>query len=1114
MPGKRKRKRSAKGEGDQKRQKTSSNSPLAVKESLLARYYPQVLSLKEYLLSKLPKTSKIRRKKINSVGKKPDDKKSEQNLARFLDETLVGVSKFNEVSQEERWKQWSTFSQRSADDSVSFANLSGVGTFSQAEIVDFAVWLLFSKAPHGKTQHLLCQGFRKDVSHRTINQGDNAGSSIPGIISTYPNSHVTEMKARPWPQILMLLGKDGEKGMIDLVLDCGIFLAVENSHGAFNQLSGLPLSELSISPQNPVITKNTTGALRSPSSISFVRNRMLYARAALNAKREVSFGLRHIHVLNRYPLPRTSADDQSISPHTIQVMMYIFPRQFGLHNVFTKHVDPRQTVQPFKDYTLREDEIKTKFNTKDPKIPKRLRGKAIDLVRKLQIRHSRCPYKLLLEHYCPISDTRSRMTDVESSIGSSSKFKTQVSTISEATPASIETSNLITIPPKKPSMMNHATPTANVFAFCRAVLSRLIPDEFWGSGNVKRHNLKIFHQNIDKFIELRRFESLSLHEVTQGLKITAIEWLSPPRIGGKTSQTDIYKRWEIFHEFLYYIFDSILIPLIRSNFHVTESNIHRYRLFYFRHDVWKSLAEPALASLKVTMFEEVKLEKAQKLLDSRSLGFSQIRLLPKETGVRPIMNLRRRALKKGYNNMNILGPSINSVLAPVYNVLSLEKTTNPSRLGSTLFSVGDLYHKLAAFKSQLPKSHGPLYFAKLDVTSAFDTIPQSAILALIRALPTSSSYRISKHTTHKPGDNHLSDSTAKPIRKWTSLAHFPDDFATFPEQLSDSLAQGKKNTIFTSSIVSQFRDRDEILALLDEHITRNMVKIGKRFYRQKKGIPQGSVLSSLLCNYFYADLEARHLSFLNTGNNNNNKPGESLLLRLIDDFLLITTNQGHAKRFLEVMHEGVPEYGVTVNPEKTLVNFEVVVKDRKVKRLVEAGFPYCGSFVDVKTLDVRRDRERRRDMAVQDSLTVEYSRVPGKAFGRKVLNTFKIQAHAMFLDTAFNSLATVKENLSSAFVETATKMWMYGRCLRSSSSGKGVGNKIVIATIEQVINLAFTLMKSKARNPRNVGYKCAINRGEVEWLAINAFREVLRKRQSGYLEVLKWLDERIARLRS
>ena len=120
-----------------------------------------------------------------------------------------------------------------------------------------------------------------------------------------------------------------------------------------------------------------------------------------------------VDVLNRYPLrdkqntvieiPGNNVANSQPDRSTIQVMMYIFPRQFGLHNVFTDDVDPRQTVQPFKDYTLREDEITSRYPlTEKPKIPKRLRGKTVDLLRKLQILHSRCPYKKLLEHYCPV----------------------------------------------------------------------------------------------------------------------------------------------------------------------------------------------------------------------------------------------------------------------------------------------------------------------------------------------------------------------------------------------------------------------------------------------------------------------------------------------------------------------------------------------------------------------------------------------------------------------------------------------------------------------------------------------------------------------------------------
>ena len=96
-------------------------------------------------------------------------------------------------------------------------------------------------------------------------------------------------------------------------------------------------------------------------------------------------------------------------------MKYIFPRQFGLHNVFTSSADPGETVQPFKDYALREQEISqvgrralSRTERKSPeavdgalRIPKRLRGTPMALVKKLQILHARCSYNQLLQYYCP-----------------------------------------------------------------------------------------------------------------------------------------------------------------------------------------------------------------------------------------------------------------------------------------------------------------------------------------------------------------------------------------------------------------------------------------------------------------------------------------------------------------------------------------------------------------------------------------------------------------------------------------------------------------------------------------------------------------------------------------
>lgn len=440
-----------------------------------------------------------------------------------------------------------------------------------------------------------------------------------------------------------------------------------------------------------------------------------------------------------------------------------------------------------------------------------------------------------------------------------------------------------------------------------------------------------------------------------------MDWLAPPKVSARAaiSLSDLNKRRELLLEFLYYVFDSILIPLIRSNFHVTESNHHKNRIFYFRHDVWKALTEPAMTRIKNTMLEEVPLVRARQLLDARALGFSQIRLLPKDTGLRPITNLRRRVTKL-QGGKAVLGRSINSMLAPVHKMLDFERKQQPASVGSALFSVGDMYPKLRAFRARLRSKTGrlpPLYFAKVDVHSCFDTIPQQGVVKMMEQLAPEQMYRIARHAQIKASDPRQNGKGAyaqsKPARKFLASAHAPLDFRGFDEMVEETFASERKNTVFVDNVLRTAHKKQKLLDLLKDHVGRNMIKIGKKFFRQKHGIPQGSVLSSLLCNCFYAKLEREYLSFA--------EDGDSLLLRLIDDFLFITTKKTAAVRFLQTMHDGMEEYGVFVNPIKSHANFVVNINGTTISRTtMDPNFPYCGTKINTKTLEISKDRERRK----------------------------------------------------------------------------------------------------------------------------------------------------------
>jgi telomerase reverse transcriptase len=230
---------------------------------------------------------------------------------------------------------------------------------------------------------------------------------------------------------------------------------------------------------------------------------------------------------------------------------------------------------------------------------------------------------------------------------------------------------------------------------------------------------------------------------------------------------------------------------------------------------------------------------------------------------------------------------------------------------------------------------------------------------MVESLMSLQSYETGKHVEISPLgalqrlDGHHVDPL--PVKRYIAHSGAAKDMVSFPQIVQSKFVGTKSNTIFVNTNLQQQETKDDLMRLLREHVERNLVKIGKKFYRQKRGIPQGSILSSILCNFFYAELERDVLGFaLGT---------DCLLLRLLDDFLLITLDRRHAERFVRVMHQGHADYGVTVKAEKSFTNFEVVTDaGREVPSDVECqAFPYCGVCIDTGSLEVSKAERSAED---------------------------------------------------------------------------------------------------------------------------------------------------------
>ncbi|KAI1356484.1 hypothetical protein F5Y01DRAFT_78865 [Xylaria sp. FL0043] len=144
MPRPRKRKRSASAgelpvDGSPFKKKKSGSQYLTkprLRHPVLSQYYPHVQSLREYIITQLPPSSRIRRRKISAIGIVNKSHSSpltdiERSLGALLDNTLIGYPNPKAEEGISRMDGWKDFSQRGDESYVTLSN--GVAGFVESQ---------------------------------------------------------------------------------------------------------------------------------------------------------------------------------------------------------------------------------------------------------------------------------------------------------------------------------------------------------------------------------------------------------------------------------------------------------------------------------------------------------------------------------------------------------------------------------------------------------------------------------------------------------------------------------------------------------------------------------------------------------------------------------------------------------------------------------------------------------------------------------------------------------------------------------------------------------------------------------------------------------------------
>ncbi|XP_027535502.1 telomerase reverse transcriptase isoform X5 [Neopelma chrysocephalum] len=639
-----------------------------------------------------------------------------------------------------------------------------------------------------------------------------------------------------------------------------------------------------------------------------------------------------------------------------------------------------------------------------------------------------------------------------------------------------------------------------VYMFVRECMEQVIPAELWGSN----HNKCRFLKNVKAFISRGKFAKLSLQELMWKMRVNDCMWLRLGKGDHFVPADEHCFREELLAKFLYWLMDTYVVELLRSFFYITETMFQKNMLFYYRKFIWGKLQNIGIRNhfarvhLRPLSSKEIEAVRQKKFV----LMASKLRFIPKLNGLRPIVKVSsvveaqafsRESREKKMNHYN-------TQLKNLFSVLNYERTINTSFIGSSVFGKDDIYKTWKQFVMKVLESGGEIphfYCVKADVSRAYDTIPHNKLVEVISRIlkpEKRTVYCIRRYAV-------IMITTSGKARRFyrrhvSTFKDFMPDMKHFVSQLQESASL--QNAIVVEQSLTFNETSTSLFNFFLQMIHNNILEIGNRYYLQCCGIPQGSILSTLLCSLCYGDMENKLLCGVQQ---------DGVLIRLIDDFLLVTPHLLQARTFLRTLATGIPEYGFLINPNKTVVNFPVddIPGCSKFKQLPNCRLiPWCGLLLDIQTLEVYCDYSSYTFTSIRSSLSFNSSRTAGKNMKYKLIAVLKLKCHSLFLDLQINSLRTVLINIYKIFLLQA---YRFHACVLQLPFNQQVRKNpyFFLRIISETASCCYAILKAKNAGIAldNKGASDMFPSEAAEWLCYHAFIVKLSNHKVVYKCLLK-----------
>ncbi|XP_071169870.1 uncharacterized protein [Mytilus edulis] len=677
------------------------------------------------------------------------------------------------------------------------------------------------------------------------------------------------------------------------------------------------------------------------------------------------------------------------------------------------------------------------------------------LFQQILFKHRKCPYKFLLNYYCPAEKPKKKC-------GIYQRGQKHIGDIKLIKTNSVREN------------LHKFIPHRQIYLFIRRICLFVIPEDVWGS----RRNRNLFTKNLQKLISSNKYDKLCLGQMMSGIKVSTISWLRTVK-SNSVRQHIMAKVW-------HWIIEEFVLNVIKTFFYVTDTTQHVNRLFYYRKRTWQWLHVIALADLKKRNIIKLMTEdNAKQLISERqSLGVATLRFFPKSKGLRPIINLGRQQTLFGTP-----GLPINKQLLNLLQVLSLIKKMHPHIVGAAKFGQDEVYR---TWKSFAVKQRHPLYFVKTDISSCYDEILQQKLFCIVKNIFNNpeiveNDFIIRRYVKIV---NEGGVIKRKFVRKAFQLRDYRSDFVKFLRHQNEE--DNSHNIVFVDQVVTQQETREWLLKQLHCHIFHNIIKIGKTYYKQTKGISQGSVISTLLCNMYYGEME-RQFPICE---------GE-VMMRIVDDALFVTPSKERAFNYYHKMINGIPDFNFSINKSKVQTNFNVSEFTDGITVLQNTEWlSWCGILLNMRTLETSLNLSFYFSSFLVDSMTFDTSYKAGVTMKRKLFRSIRLKCHPLYIDSQLNSLNIVIVNIYKILLLSAFKFTQYTKHL-----AKKENYYFLEDVITELGHYFYSVYNSAVKHKIHGKNGVILSPGHIQWLCVHAYIVKLNQHRSLYKPVVSCLQK-------